>query len=727
MNPRLPSPDRRPTAALARIALLVLASLPGARADGTVELSTPALSAAWDAGRGALVSLKDRATGREWLDPDTASPLYAIRLVDGADVLTDALAIARRVRREGDAVIVECDHGAPVPLTVVCTFRPAADGPHLAARIGIRAPAPIRLAEVRFPLVTLRTPFSGDGANDRILRPECDGSLLCNPAVNRGDRTLVYPGGASLQMIAAYDPSAGLALMARDASGSTKGFGCRRNGRGQELGVGHLPAQSPADRWDPGYDVVFAAMRPPAGMTEVVWESAADLYRAWAERQPWCRRTLAERVKSGEVPAWLCEPSLFFAYSLRGMDAHRSWTNRLPEVAHQAAAWRDLLGAPTTFMLMAWEKKGPWVTPDYFPPFGGDRDFMAATATLHGGGHHALVFLSGLKWTLRKTPATPPGAEPLDDTAAFAARGATSAIAGADGRPLTGGAPGEGVGEHAQICAATPLARELLMGAAAGCRRLGIDCVQADQIVGGGQPPCLSAGHGHPPGGGAWAAAAMLRLFGDIRHEGRRDLPTFAWSMEEPGEFFIQELDTYHARDYAQGRWPRSGPGVLGVPLFTHVYHEYMHGYGGDSCAVSTNDARPALYQQAMNLVCGKAPGVAVWTSPWDPARTHPFQTRLLRAHMALWSGPARDFLVFGRRIASAAPAVPPVELTLVERDGRTHRTISAPSVLHGTWRAPDGRTGTVYACIGGAPVEFPCGTEKVRLEPGEAVFRAAR
>jgi|DewCreStandDraft_4_1066084.scaffolds.fasta_scaffold80846_2 hypothetical protein len=38
-------------------------------ASEVVVLENESLRAAWDAGHGTLVSLKDKATGREWLDP----------------------------------------------------------------------------------------------------------------------------------------------------------------------------------------------------------------------------------------------------------------------------------------------------------------------------------------------------------------------------------------------------------------------------------------------------------------------------------------------------------------------------------------------------------------------------------------------------------------------------------------------------------------------------------
>ncbi|MGQ9576528.1 MAG: DUF6259 domain-containing protein [Thermoguttaceae bacterium] len=138
--------------------------------------------------------------------------------------------------------------------------------------------------------------------------------------------------------------------------------------------------------------------------------------------------------------------------------------------------------------------------------------------------------------------------EDIEETAEFEHLGAASAICGPDGKPRTLGDPAPeksvGVGLYAEICPVTPLARKILLDSVLECQRLGIDCVQVDQIVGGGIPPCYSADHGHLPGGGNWSAEAIYGLFGEIRREGKKRNPDFALSMEEPGEFFIPVLDT---------------------------------------------------------------------------------------------------------------------------------------------------------------------------------------
>jgi hypothetical protein len=697
-------------------------------AGQVVSLENDSLRVEWDAARGTLVSLTDKATGREWLDSAVVTPAYTIQLADEKTPVSSASATAISARKQEAAVVIEGTHDKPAALTVTCRFWLEKGSPHLLGRIAIRSKTPCRIAEVRFPLVTLRLPFAGNGEEDRVLWPECDGTLLSNPSLNRADRQFRYPGGASIQMMAAFDPAAGLSLAARDREAYTKTFCTRRSGKGLELSIAHVLPQSPVSQWEPGYDVALAGLRPSAGTKKITWEAAADLYREWAVRQPWCQQTMAQRVAAGDIPKWVTKPTLVFTYSLRGQMQDGKLGDRLPLVVEQTERWRKVVGAPITCLIMSWEKLDTWVTPDYFPPFGGESKFAAMTRELHARGHRTMVYLSGLHWTLHKDLAGPDRPRVLvDQEAEFNRRGRASAISDAKGEAVISGTPDKGVGQTATICASTALAREILAGTSLRCQQLGIDCVQVDQIVGGGMKECYHPRHDHPPGGGTWCSQALYRLFEDIRKTGKARDPNFAFAIEEPGEFYLPLLDTYHARDLHQGRWPRSGAGVLGVPLFTHVYHDYLAGYGSEGCYVSEKPSRLALYQIGMNLVCGKIPSVAIWGRWCEPEKVDAPQRRLLKTHLDLWRGPAGEFLNFGQRVASPELDVPLLEMTFTEKDGRTRRPLSVPAVLHSKWKLADGRTGTIFACVNDKPVEFAFGNEKLKLEPGEALFRSAQ
>lgn len=693
-------------------------------AASTASLDADALRLEWDSARGGLVSLRDKAAGREWRDTSAAAPLYAIQLVGQTASITSTDAAKVVVRQESAAVVIEAVHERPVGLTVECRFWREHDSSQVLSRMAVRATEPQRIAEVRFPLITLRLPFSAAGDDDRLLWPECDGTLLRNPSQNRPDRQFRYPGTAALQLLAAFDGSAGLCLIARDPDGNSKSFCTRRAGKGLEMCVAHLPPQTPLTQWEPGYDVALAALRPAAGLKHVTWEAAADLYRAWAVKQPWTRQTMRERVAAGDVPKWLVQPTMLFCFSLRGQMADGRLGNRLPLLVEQTERWSKAVNAPITSLIMSWEKLDSWATPDYFPPYGGQDAFAAATRQLHAGGHRTMVFLSGLHWTLHKHLAGSDRPEVvIDQEADFNRRGRASAISDAQGQAVISGKPEQGVGQTATICASTDLAREILVGASRRCQELGIDCVQVDQIVGGGMKECLHPQHSHASGGGAWCSQALYRIFAEIRKAGKARDPNFAFSIEEPGEYYLPLLDTYHARDLHQGRWPRSGAGVQGVPLFTHVYHDFVAGYGSEGCYVSERPNTLAMYQMGMNLVCGKIPAVALWGRWLDPEKLDPAQRRLLRAHLDLWRGPAGEFLCYGQRVAAPDLDVPALEMTFAEKDGKTRRKLAVPAVLHSVWKLEDGRRGAFYACIDSKPATFACAAGKITLTPGEARF----
>jgi len=102
----------------------------------------------------------------------------------------------------------------------------------------------------------------------------------------------------------------------------------------------------------------------------------------------------------------------------------------------------------------------------------------------------------------------------------------------------------------------------------------------------------------------------------------------------------------------------------------------------------------------------------ALLRAEWDAGRDTPVSLKD-KTTGPQWLDPAMDG--------------PSRELTLMEKDGKTRRTLAVPSVLHAVWKLADGRTGTIFACIHDKPVEFTLGKEKLTLAPGEALFRPSR
>ena len=163
----------------------------------------------------------------------------------GATTLTSHDAQRVRVRREAEQVIIEAVHRTPIALRVTCRFALDSDGRCVKGRIEVQTEVPSRLAAVQFPAVALRLPLSGTGDDDNLLLPVCDGYVVHNPAKYTFDRGMSYPGGASMQFLAACDRTAGVYLASRDAEGYCKRLFVRSRRKSLVLGIDHLLPQSP--------------------------------------------------------------------------------------------------------------------------------------------------------------------------------------------------------------------------------------------------------------------------------------------------------------------------------------------------------------------------------------------------------------------------------------------------------------------------------------------------
>ena len=102
------------------------------------------------------------------------------------------------------------------------------------------------------------------------------------------------------------------------------------------------------------YDVVTAAFEGADGSL-ADWHDAADIYKAWALRQPWCATPLKFRT---DLPAWMKDAPAFTRFS-------RQWLGR-PDAIRKFVDWwkRDIGDKPVVAALWGWEKVGTWWGPD---------------------------------------------------------------------------------------------------------------------------------------------------------------------------------------------------------------------------------------------------------------------------------------------------------------------------------------------------------------------------
>jgi len=641
-----------------------------------------------------LAAFAARPQGRELLRPGSRTPLYQIEIGRGREVLTvDAgQADSTRLDRPDAGTVVVTSLHARYGLEVVNTIRlvGAATAAELLTEVRRQGDEPsiriIRTPGLAVPLV------GGHGAPSALL-PVADGEVIGDLAAALRDgetRGWNYPGMASAQLMALYDARGGVVLWAADATGQFKRLALRRVGGDALAYFEHVTVHLKGPRVGVPYPVRIAAF-------EGGWERAADRYREWADTQPWCARRQEARV----LPEALRLPSFFLGVSVREAKGAEA-IDRSAAIPAYAAAWSRGLGMPVTAILLSWEKHGPWITPDAFPPYGGDTAYAALVEGVHGAGNRAMMYLSGLNVTMEKSARNGAPAYRLPD--GEVARLRPAAIVDPGGAVhIEGTAAGDGIGRHGVLCPGTPQARQVLEGGLERSLTLGADIVQVDQIPGGGTPPCFARSHGHPPGGGATAYEGLARILDTMRRRAENARRGAAVSLEEPGELFIQHVDLTHCREYMQGLWPRDGRGSTGVSLFAYLYHDYGLGYGGDSAPIATRreDPRLALYAQAMNLAAGRLPGAAVWMKmiPWDDV--HPALAAFMKDAAALWRSEAGRYLQAGRIVDLG---VDPGRQEVAGKAGNATRRFAAPALMARGFELQDGTRGLLYINATDAP-----------------------
>lgn len=348
-------------------------------------LESDRLRVVFDDARGAMTSFVDKATGREFVRGEGAG-LYELTFWDAARArvrLTEREARATVSVRGRTAVVTSAHAERKITVRVECSLAGAA----LQCGIAVKNGSPMALYAVRFPAVEFPMRLGESAEDDRMLLPKCDGAVLENPEVNlQGGHVSNYPGSASVQLLAFYDATAGIRVTALDGGGHRKSIGIYRRAAGLALQVVHYPAISEGKDFTLPYPVELAAFHGD-------WETAAADYRKWAVTQKWCRKRLEERAS--ELPEWLRQMPFFYTMTVRGQSAENKTALRYDMIAAQSEAYAKLLRSPVCAMVMSWEKDGPWVTPDYFPPVGGDEPFQALMTRLRVAGNRSLIFLRG--------------------------------------------------------------------------------------------------------------------------------------------------------------------------------------------------------------------------------------------------------------------------------------------------------------------------------------------
>ncbi len=513
---------------------------------------------------------------------------------------------------------------------------------------------------VAFPQLAVG-PIGSSADDDCLLIPRGSGELHAAPLRSNTAYTGHYPDGwCTYQMMAYYDPAAGVYFACHDPLAATKQIVTRRtdDGAGQMLAFRY---------WAPDMDTAgngFAmdapvVVRPFQGD----WFDAAQLYRAWAETEAhwWPRDAAWGRP---DTPRWMKEVCVWALSS-----------GSAQECVGKVKAFAAAMGVPTGYHWYSWHEIPFDVKyPHYFPARPGMKE---GVAELQAAGVRVMPYINGRLWDTQ-----------LED---FQQSAIAAATKGEDGKPFI-----EEYGSGAKLapmCPTQKLWRDTVQGIVLRLTtEIGVDGVYIDQIAAAAPRLCMDRSHGHPLGGGTWwTRDGYWPLLSELRG---RLAPGKMITTECNAEPYLRWFD-----GYLTWHWQFDGQ----VPVFPAIYGGRIQLFSRAYNGSQSPDAPGRLahwMRIGQQLVFGEQLG---WIEPaWvlNQPDTLDFLARAARTRYALL-----DFLAFGRmaRPPAVEGSIPDVTADWAW-SGKWMVTTSA--LQRGAWRAEDGRLLLLFANVSGDAVQ---------------------
>ena len=512
--------------------------------------------------KGAVARLVS-ARGQELGAFATRTSLFSLSLCRTDDFTKTAAASADsatafKVEKTEDGARLTYDFAEGAVAQVVCTVRaPAGDDK---VRWGIRTAARDGWAvtETTYPRVPLALKLGTSGEDDAFVLGMAKGGVHRNPGANKAGWGPVgrEPGNLVAQFECLYDDRGGFYLAAEDAQGHAKRMGVSRT---DDALVAYVQRIGFAAAEEQAYDVATAAFEGAAG-TLTTWHDAADLYKKWALRQPWCATPFKFRK---DIPAWMRDAPAMVRFS-------RNWLEKPNDIrAWMRDYWlKEYVAAPLVMAYWGWEKRGYWVTPDYYPVFPDDASFEKLVRDMRKLGGHAFPWPSGYHWTLLYTKKND-GSFVWDDRARFDSYARPHAVYNRDGNVYLRFPSWLRGGSCACMCGGDPWTRrwwneEVCLPLV----KLGCEMIQVDQVVGGAFPPCWAKGHPHAPGEGKWKTDCFREQLVTMAETMKRLEPDSIVCFEEPNEHFNHLVGIQDYRDCEiKQEW---------ASVFNYIYHEFL-------------------------------------------------------------------------------------------------------------------------------------------------------
>lgn len=662
-------------------------------------LSTALDQLTFDVQTGALLSLSPLAAPQtNLLVPGDDHPAFVLQhLVDGEYLTLDSRSAQLTVALAGDSLTLTFSRVGGLDLTVTIAVAASPADRFSRWTATVTNDAGLQIVDLQFPFVVL--PNRPDAT---VLMPNAQGHLIEGPHLPHlpedtprqwqfwpeNGNSQHYPGRSFAQFMAWYADGRGFYTACDDTQGHVKLLRALRRPEGLRLGFAHV------GDWPSGgvrtleYSVLL-------GSFEGDWYDAADRYRDWALQQHWAT-PLTGRT---DIPAWLLESPPHITIRLQGyvddgvappIEQFLPYEKCIPLLAGVAEA----VDSPVVAVLMSWERGGPWVYPDCFPPVGGDESLSNFCRLARERGWHVGSFCNGTRWVMKHL------FNGYDGQAYWEAHNGRQGVC----RQPNGELWHEHWDQNWRPSYITCLGeRDTQRIARDFVRRLigwGMESIQFfDQNCNASTFPCFSTAHGHAPLPGKWMAQAMADIIGQFHaaaaEAGEAEV---IHSTEWPTNEFC--LPLFQQSDLRLSV-PTSGDSLF-VPIYQYLYHEctLTHGmmsFGPEPYSVPARTAWECVWGEIVGAVL-TGDGTLLnretvnWAE-WEPkVGSDEDALEMMRTATALRRGAGRDFLVYGRMQRPA-----PVDCEICEWDWNgKHHTV--PAVAHCAWQSPDGRHGIALA-----------------------------
>lgn len=553
---------------------------------------------------GTVASLRDIRADRD-LAATNRAPLFRLELAEGTATnavrLTLQSSDARSVewiRRSGVAGVTSAglvfhDLGGR-GISATCAVTAVRGDPFIRLGMGLGLPAPLVLEAAVFPIVKLR---SSDSPDEAALLGASKGGLTRRPSAMKAGQsiTATQPGDLAAQFGGWYDGTSGFVTAALDETGLRKTAAFTRTADGLQCSWRH-PAWAKG-AWSMGFDVGWSVFPGTIDGRKADWRDAADLYKEWASKRPWCARTLARR---DDLPAWIRQGPAMVRFNRDALADPGRIARWLDGV------WRTEFptGTPLIVALWGWEKVGTWITPDYFPPYPSEEGFAQIVRSIRAAGGHAFAWPSGYHYTLTYDRGAD-GRFAWDDRVRFDAEARRHAVVGRSGAVAIRTPSWLRGGDTATMCGGDPWTIDWFNRTGSELARRGVEMVQVDQVVGANVQDCYSDAHGHAPGPGSWQSQGFHRQMRTLLEQCRKHEAGAVVGFEEPNEHFLQEAGIQDYRDTETPREPAS--------VFNYLYHEYL-------ATFQSNPRANSLEKAAWCMANGQIPHMVPAQSESGPA-----------------------------------------------------------------------------------------------------------